>query len=215
MVIKNLLRVKRLSKLKHFTSILIIYITDLHHFQTLSVLSVLSLITARRLLHHLRQIHTPSSTLNIIYSYPHSHPIHSDSISDCPSPNVDFKSTLCNNYFPTVTLWYATRLGISLELWNGIYSMPGHRKVSHLALELDGCRKGENEDDIFIGAWYFAEHILLISDLFIFNYCYRQIQITSSTKMRFQRRQSIKVEKRTAINKYLSSFFHVNANART
>jgi hypothetical protein len=157
MVIKNLLGVKRLGK--YFTSIPIIYISDLHSFQTPFVFyNTLSAIT-----HHCEATPTspPSNPYRVInthisHSYPHSQPIHSCSISHHPSPNVDFESTFCNSYFPAVTLWqwyetrrYHWRLGMAFICLGQL----GHcRNVGHLALEL-GCRKGNNEDDMFKCCW--------------------------------------------------------------
>ena len=145
---------KRLGKY-FYTSILIIYIADLHSSQTPSVFyNTLSAIT------HYCEAASTSTTSNpyrvinthISYSCPHSQPIHAGVISHCPSPNVDFKSTFCNSYFQAVTLWlcdetrrYHWRLGMAFTCLGQL----GHcRNVSRLALEL-GCRKGNNEDDMF------------------------------------------------------------------
>ena len=157
MVIKNLLGVKRSGK--YFTFIPIIYISDFHPFQTPPVLyNTFSAIT-----HHCEATTTsPSSNsygvidTHISYSCPYSQPIHSGSISHCPSPNVDFKSTFCNSYFQAVTLWLCDetrrsnwRLGMAYICLGQL----GHcSNVNHLALEL-GCRKGSNEDDMFKCRW--------------------------------------------------------------
>ena len=157
MVIKSLLGVKRLGK--YFTSILIIYVADLYPLQTPSVFyNTLSAIA-----HHWKATPTspPSDPYRIIdthfsYSYPHSQPSHSGFISHCPSPNVDFESTLCNSYFQTVTLWlcdatrwYHWRFGMAFICLGQL----GHyRNVSRLALELGRC-KGNNEDDMFKCRW--------------------------------------------------------------
>jgi hypothetical protein len=157
MVIKNLLGVKQLGK--YFTFILIIYITDLYPFQTPSVFyNTLSAITPHCAATPTSSPSNPYRVINTHVSYPYSHsqPICSGSISCCPSPNVDFKSTFCNSYFPATTLWlwvgtrrYHRRLGMAFICLGQL----GHcRNVGHLALELD-CRKGNNEDDMFKCRW--------------------------------------------------------------
>ena len=156
MVIKSLLGVKRLGKRITF---LIVYIADLHPFKTSFVFyNPLSAIS-----HHCEATPTspPSNpycvvNTHISYSYPHSQPFHSGSISLYPSSNVGFKSSLCNSYLPAVTLWvwdeaqwYHWRFRMAFICLGQL----GHcRNVSYLALEL-GRRKGNNEDDMFKCRW--------------------------------------------------------------
>ena len=156
MVIKNLLGVKRLGKyyfhFDHIHNWFALFQTPSFFYNTISAIT-----------HHCAATPTssPSNPYRVIdthisHPYPYSQPIHSGSISYCPSPNVDFKFTFCNSYLPVVALWlwdgagrYHWRMGMAFIC---LGQLGNCRNVSHLALEL-GCRKRNNEDDMFKCRW--------------------------------------------------------------
>ena len=166
MVIKNLLGVKRLGKLLIFLSDyiqkLIFTLSRLRLFSIIPL--VLSLITARRLLHLPRQIHTASSTLTLV-----THILILNPFILALSPTILLLMLISS--LPFVTLIFRLLLygyGTKLEGTTGgwewhLYAWVNWAIVGTLAVWLWSWAVARGimrtTCSSVVGAWYFAEYV--------------------------------------------------------